>query len=46
MFDENLKKGFANTYKCSNHGRKKFILLLQKGLCPYEYMQKFDETLP
>ena len=37
-FDEKLKKRFLNTYKYSNHDHNKFILLLQKGVYPYEYM--------
>ena len=28
-FDENLKKGFINTYKLSKHNINKFILLLR-----------------
>ena len=46
-FDEDLKKWFANTYKFSSHDIKKFILLLRKGVYPYEYMdqrEKFNET--
>ena len=45
---ENLKKQFFNTYEFSNHDINKFILLLQKGVYPYKYMddwEKFDETL-
>ena len=38
MFDENLKKRFVNTYRFSNHDNNKFILLLQKGVYPYKYM--------
>ena len=38
MFDENLKKRLANTQKFSNHDINKFILLLQKGVYTYEYM--------
>ena len=37
-----------NTYKYSNHDNNKFILLLRKGVCSYEYMddwEKFNETL-
>ena len=44
-FDENLKKRFG-TYKFPNHDTNKFILLLQKGVYPYEYMddwEKFNE---
>ena len=46
-FDENLKKQFFNTYKISNHDINKFILLLQKAVYSYEYMNdsgKFIET--
>ena len=46
-FDENLKKLFLNIYKFSNHDIIMFILLLQKGVYPYEYMddcKKFNET--
>ena len=46
-FYENLKKRFFNTYKFSNHGINKFVLLLRKGAYPYEYMddwEKFNET--
>ena len=42
-FDENLKKRFANTYKFSNHVINKFILLLQKNVYPYEYMDDFEK---
>ena len=37
-FGENLMKWFLNTYKCSNHYINKFILLLRKGVYPYENM--------
>ena len=46
MFHKNLKKGFANTYKFSNPNINKFILLLQKCVYSYEYMddwEKFNE---
>ena len=36
-FDEKLKERFFNTYKFSNHGNNKFILLFSKGIYPYEY---------
>ena len=37
-FDEKLKEQFFNTYKFSIHDINKFILLLRKGVYPYEYM--------
>ena len=46
-FDEKLKGTFFNAYKFSNHDNNKFILLLQKGVYPYEYMddwEKFNEA--
>ena len=46
--DEKLKRQLFHTYKFSNHGNTKFILLLWKGVYPYEYMddwKKFNETL-
>ena len=39
---------FANSYKFSNHDINKFILLLRKGVCLYDYMddwEKFNEIL-
>ena len=42
-FDENLKKPFYNTYKFSNHDNNKFILLLWKGVYPYEYMDDWKK---
>ena len=37
-FDKKLKERFFNTYKFSNHDNNKFILLSQKGIYSYEYM--------
>ena len=37
-----VKEQFLNAYKFSNYDNNKFILLLQKDVYPYEYM---DETL-
>ena len=36
VFDENLKKRSASTYKFSNHDINKFILMLRKDFYPYE----------
>ena len=47
-FDKILKERLLNTYKFFNHGNNKFILLLRKGVYPYENMddwEKFNETL-
>ena len=44
---KNLQKNFFNTYIFSNYGINKFILLLQKAVSYYEYMdyfKKFNET--
>ena len=46
-FNKDLIKKFANTYEFCNGDLNKFILLLRKGVYPYEYMdswQRFDET--
>ena len=47
-FDNELIKRFANIYEFCNEDINKFMLLLRKGICPYEYMdswERFDETL-
>ena len=36
--DEKLKEWFLNTCKYSNHDNNIFILLLKKGVYPYEFM--------
>ena len=46
-FNKDLIKRFANTYEFCNGNLNKFILLLRKGVYPYEYMdsrQRYDET--
>ena len=46
-FNKNLIQRFANTYDFCNGNLNKFILLLRKGVYPYDYMdswQRFDET--
>ena len=45
--NKELIKRFANTYNFCDNNLNKFILLLRKGVYPYEYMdnlEKFDET--
>ena len=42
-FDENLKEGFLNTNKFSNHGNNKFILLLRKGVYRYGYRDDWEK---
>ena len=46
-FNKELIKRFSNTYEFCNKNLNKFILLLRKGVYPYEYMdnwERFDET--
>ena len=46
-FNKELIKKFANTYSFCSKDLNKFILLLRKGVYPYEYMdnwERFDET--
>ena len=46
-FNKELIKKFANTYNLCDNDLNKFILLLRKGIYPYEYMdnwEKFNET--
>ena len=48
-FNKELIKKIKNTYSFCNNDLNKFILLLRKGVYPYEYMdswKKFNETLP
>ena len=47
-FNKKLIKRFVNIYEFCNGDINKFILLLKKGVYPYEYMdscERFDETL-
>ena len=46
-FNKDLINGFSNTYRFCNEDINKFILLLRKGVYPYEYMdswKRFDEA--
>ena len=46
-FNKDLMKKFKNTYSFCNNDLNKFILLLRKGVYPYEYMdswERFNET--
>ena len=46
-FNKELIKRFSSTYSFSNNDLNKFILLLRKGVYPYEYMdnwERFNET--
>ena len=47
-FNKEIIKKFASTYEFCNKDLNKFILLLRKGVYPYEYMdnwERFNETL-
>ena len=46
-FNKELIKRFANTYNFCDNDLNKFVLVLKKGVYPYEYMniwERFDET--
>ena len=46
-FNKNLIKQFKNTYSFCNNDLNKFVLLLRKGVYPYEYMdiwERLNET--
>ena len=44
-FDEKLKERFCNTSKSSNPDNNKFLLLLQEGFYPYEYMDDWKKFI-
>ena len=46
-FDKKLKEQFFNTYKFFNNDNNNFVLLLRKGVYPYECIygwKKLNET--
>ena len=48
QFKHDFISKFENAYEFCNKDISKFILLLRKGIYPYEYMdswERFDETL-
>ena len=42
-FNKELIERFANTYKFCDNDLDKFIMLLRKGVYPYEYMDEWDK---
>ena len=42
-FNKELLERFANTYKFCNNDINKFIMLLRKGVYPYEYIDEWDK---
>ena len=43
-FSKQLIKRFVNTYNFCDNVLNKFILLLRKGICPYEYMDNWERV--
>ena len=41
--NKDLIERFASTYRFCNNDINKFIMLLRKGVCPYEYMDGWDK---
>ena len=43
IFNKELLERFANTYKFCDNDLNKFIMLLRKGVYPYEYIDEWDK---
>ena len=44
-FNKELIKKFKNTYNFCNNDINKFVLLLRKGIYPYEYMDSWKDLM-
>ena len=42
-FNNELIERFANTYKLCDNDLDKYIMLLRKGIYPYEYIDEWDK---
>ena len=44
-FNKESVERFANTYKFCDNDLNKFLILLRKGVYPYEYMDEWDKLM-
>ena len=42
-FNNELTERFKNTYQFYENDINKFVMLLRKGICPYEYMDSWNK---